>query len=247
MSKNTLAEELDRSETTPRTIEPAQRAAAKIVGFLYLFTNATAIFAFSVRGKLIAPRDVAQTATNIEASERLFRTGIAAEMLTIVGVLVLLWGLYVILKPIDRNVVWLATFLRLAENFVLAVITLSEFAALRLLGGADYLRAFDARQLQGLAYTLIRVYGDGFSIGFLFLGLGSAVFSYLWLKSRYIPRWLAILGIFGSSVMALLSLAIVVFPGLAALGLTYMLPMGLYEFGLGFWLLFKGIQAPAVD
>ena len=42
--------------------------------------------------------------------------------------------------------------------------------------------------------------------------------------------------------MALMSLAIIVFPTLYKLGITYMMPMGLYEFSLGFWLLIKGIQ-----
>jgi hypothetical protein len=45
--------------------------------------------------------------------------------------------------------------------------------------------------------------------------------------------------------MAVASLAIIMFPGLSVLGLTHMMPMGLYEFGLGFWLLIKGIQQPA--
>jgi hypothetical protein len=237
----------DELSSTPRSIEPAQQIAARIVGFLYLFTNATAIFAFSARGKLIVPRDAVQTATNIAASERLFRLGIATELITVVGVIILVWGLYVILKPIDRNVVWLATFLRLAENFVLTFITVQEFAALAFLKSATSLQAFDTQQLQGLAYTFLRVYGDAFNIGFLFLGLGSAVFSYLWLRSRYIPRLLAAWGIFASSVMALMSLAIIVFPKLAAMGLTYMMPMGIYEFGLGFWLLIKGIRAPSAE
>jgi hypothetical protein len=233
--------------TSINRLEPAQHTIARIVGFLYLFTNATAIFAFSARGKLIVPRDAVQTATNIVASERLFRIAIATELITAVGVVILVWGLYVILKPIDRNVVWLATFLRLAENFVLAFITVQEFAALAFLKGATSLQAFDTQQLQGLAYTFLRVYGDAFNIGFLFLGLGSAVFSYLWLRSRYIPRLLAAWGIFASSVMALMSLAIIVFPKLAAMGLTYMMPMGIYEFGLGFWLLIKGIRAPSAE
>lgn len=226
-------------------ITPAQHTAAKIVGFLYLFTNATAIFAFSVRGKMIVPRDAAQTATNIMASQQLFRIGIATELITVVGVMVLLWGLYVVLKPIDQNVVWLATLLRLGENFVLAFITIQEFTALALLTGAATLQALSAPQLQGLSYTFLRVYGDAFNIGFLFLGLGSAVFSYLWWKSRYIPRALAALGIFSSLIMAIMSVAIIVFPRLKALGITYMLPMGLYEFGLGFWLLIKGIRTPS--
>jgi len=225
-------------------IDNSQRIAAKIVGFLYLFTNATAIFAFSVRGKLITSGEAARTATNIAASERLFRIGIANELITIVGVFALIWGLYVILNPIDRNLVWLATFLRLAENFVLAFVTVLELAVLALVKSSAYLQSFATEQSQGLAYMFLRIYGEAFSIGFLFLGLGSAVFSYLWWKSRYIPRLLAGWGIFASLVMALMSLAIIVFPTLSQLGLTYMMPMGLYEFGLGLWLLIKGIQAP---
>jgi hypothetical protein len=232
---------LNRTEAI-RPLERIQHTAAKIVGFLYLFTNATAIIGFTVREKLIVPRDATQTATNIVTSERLFRIGIAAELITVVGVIILIWGLYVILKPIDRNVVWLATFLRLAENFVLAFIVVQEFTTLAFLKGATTLQGFEQHQLQGLAYTFLRVYGDAFNIGFLFLGLGSAVFSYVWLKSRYIPRMLAAWGIFASLVMAFMSLAIIVFPRLAALGLTYMMPMGIYEFGLGFWLLIKGAR-----
>jgi Domain of unknown function (DUF4386) len=127
----------------------------------------------------------------------------------------------------------------------IAVTTLNAFAVLALLSGADYLRAVDTQQLQALVYTFLRVHGAGFNVGFVFLGLGSTVFSYLWFKSRYIPRALAALGIFGSLVLAIVTLAIMVFPSLGAVvGLAYMMPMGIYEVTLGFWLLVKGIQAP---
>jgi hypothetical protein len=226
-------------------LEPAQRTAARIVGFLYLFTNATAIYAFSVRNKLIVPRDAAQTATNIAGSEFLFRTGIAMELITIAAVIVLVWGLYVILKPVNLNLVWLGTFFRLAENFVLAFVTVLEIAVLIVVKSPAYLQAFRPEQSQGLAYTIIRVYDNTFNIGFLFLGIGSAVFSYVWLKSRYIPKVLAAWGIFASTVMAVMSLALIAFPDLSVIGMAHMMPMGLYEFGLGFWLLIKGIRLPA--
>jgi hypothetical protein len=228
-------------------LEPIQRSAARIVGFLYLFTNATAIFAFTVRQKLIVPRDAAQTATNVSGSEGLFRAAIAFELITVAAVIVLVWGLYVILRPIDRHVVWLATFLRLTENFVLAFVTVLELAVLVLLNSSSYLRGFSTEQVQGLTYSLFRVYDSTFNVGFLFLGLGSAVFSYLWWKSRYIPRFLAGLGIFASSLMAVVSLALIAWPSLRATGMAYMMPMGLYEFGLGFWLLIKGIRPPVAQ
>jgi len=226
-------------------LEPAQRSAARIVGFLYLFTNATAIFAFVIRGKLIVPRDATETAARLVASEGMFRLGIATEILTVAAVIVLVWGLYVVLKSIDRNIVWLATFLRLAENFFLAFVTIQELTAIAILKSTATTQGIDPQQLHSLSYAFLKVYGDAFNIGFVFLGFGSAIFSYLWWQSRYIPRLLAGWGIFSSLLMALVSLAIIAYPALSKLGLIHMMPMGLYEFGLGFWLLIRGIRLPS--
>jgi hypothetical protein len=230
-----------------QALEPIQRSAARLVGFLYLFTNGTAIYAFTVRNKLIVPRDAAQTAANIAGSELLFRSAIAMELLTIAAVILLVWGLYVTLKPVHSHLVWLATFFRLAENFVLAFVTVLEIAVLIMVKNPTYLQAFSSDQSQGLAYTIIRVYDNTFNIGFLFLGIGSAVFSYVWLKSGYIPKLLAGWGIFASSLMALASLALIAFPGLSVIGMAHMMPMGLYEFGLGFWLLIKGVRISTTE
>jgi len=224
-----------------------QQTAARVAGFLYLFTNVTAIFAYSVRAQLRVRGDAVQTAANIAGSERLFRIGIATELITVAGVIMLVAALYVVVRPVNRNVAILAAFWRLAENLVLAVATLPAFAALTLLSGADFLQPIDTQQLQALAYACLRVHVTGINLGFVFLGLGSAAFSYLLWKSRYIPRALAALGIVASLVLAAATLAILIFPGLAAvLTLAYMAPMGIYEFTLGFWLLVKGLRTPAV-
>ncbi len=224
--------------------ERSQQTAARIAGFLYLFTMATAVFAFSARSQLIVRGDPAQTARNIAASERLFRISIASDLIVYVCVVALVLALYVVLKPVNRNLALLAAFWRLVENAILAVTALNAYAALALVSGADYLRAVDTQQLHALAYAFLRVYGVGFQIGFVLTGLGSTVFSYLWFKSRYIPRALAAWGIFSSLVLAIGTLVIMIFPGLAAVGIVYMLPMGVYEVGLGLWLVAKGIEEP---
>ena len=91
---------LDGPEMTRRTIEPAQHTDAKAVGFLYLFTMVTSIFAYSyVRGQLIVRGDAVQTAWNIAASEQLFRIGIVSDLIMVAGVVMLVWALYVVLKP----------------------------------------------------------------------------------------------------------------------------------------------------
>jgi hypothetical protein len=236
----------ERPEMPLRTIAPAQHTAAKVGGFLYLFLMATSFFAeLYAHGRLIVAGDAMQTAKNIAANERLFRVGTASELIMFTGDVILLWALYVVLRPINRNVALLAAFLRLVQGSICAVATLNDFAVLGLLNGADYLRAFDAQQLQALVRLFLGVRGTGLQIGVVFLGWGSAVFSYLWFKSRYIPRALAALGIFSSLVLAIVTLAILVFPPLeAVVGLAYMAPLFIYEVGLGIWLLVKGIQAP---
>jgi hypothetical protein len=78
--------------------------------------------------------------------------------------------------------------------------------------------------------------------GFVLLGLGSAVFAWLFFRSRYIPRILAGWGVFASFLLSAYAFTVIVFPRAAALQIVPMLPMGIYEVGLGFWLLLKGVR-----
>ena len=224
----------------------SRRLWARWVGILLVATNGTAMFAVWTRGSFVAARDSAQTAANIAGSETLFRLGLAFDLLTIAGVIPLVAGLYIVLKPVGRNLALLATLWRLVENCILAMLTFASFAALALLGGGDFMRALDSAAAKDLVYALIRVHGWGFQVGFLFLGLGQIVFSWLWWKSRYVPRWLAGLGMLGSSIMVVMALGIIVWPPLYRIvTMAYMAPMGVYEIGLGLWLAFRGIRIPA--
>jgi len=230
------------------TIQPEQRTAARIVGLLYLVQMATGVFGEIVaRGRLIVPSDATRTAQNIIAGERLFRLSIAGDLLTYIGVIVLIWAFYVLVRPVSRNLALLAVLFRLAENAVLCVATINSLVMLKLLSGADYLKTFDTGQRNALVMLAYSTQGLAMSVGFILLGLGSTVFACLLLKSRYVPKALAALGIFASLLLSISTLAIIVFPDLAAVSMACMIPMGLYEVGLGLWLLIKGITAPAVN
>jgi Domain of unknown function (DUF4386) len=97
----------------------------------------------------------------------------------------------------------LGAFLRIADAAILAVVTLNGLVTLRLLTDVGYAQAFEPGQLQGLARLFVGARGLGFYIGFVFLGLGSAVFAYLLFKSRYVPRALPAWGMFASLLLAL--------------------------------------------
>jgi hypothetical protein len=104
---------------------------------------------------------------------------------------VLLTALYVVLRPVGRGLALFATFSRLAYAFLWFVMILDLFAVLRLMGGFSYLQALESDRLRALAGLRLASGLDAYYIGLMFYGLGSVVFSYLWFKSRYIPRTLA--------------------------------------------------------
>jgi hypothetical protein len=84
-------------------IDESQRKAAKVSGFTSLFTLPFVVFAnFAIHDRLIVAGNVAETARNIIAHERLFRISIACDLIYCAGVLVLLTALYVILEPVNR-------------------------------------------------------------------------------------------------------------------------------------------------
>jgi hypothetical protein len=73
-------------------------------------------------------------------------------------------------------------------------VLLDGFDVLRILAGAEYLRAFEANRLEVLARLSIGAHGAAYGVGLVLAGLRSTTFCYLWLKSGFIPRALALFG-----------------------------------------------------
>jgi len=169
-------------------VDDSQRAAARVVGITYLLTNATAMFAAFYAGSLVVDGDVAKTAANITASERLFRLGIASDFFTFAAVVPLIVALYVVLRPVNRNLALLALSWRLVETSIFVFATLNNLSVLRALSGAAYLRAFEAQRLQALMMLFSGAHGAAYNFGLIFFGLGSTVFSYLFFRARTDPR-----------------------------------------------------------
>ena len=225
-------------------IDDSQRKAARVVGLSYLLAIPPALFAgFYVFSQLIVRDHAAQTVANVMAHERLFRLGIAANLISFLVDIALIAALYVALAPIHRSLARFGVFMRLIETALFVVVTV-DFDALRVLCTADYLRVFDPERLQALARLSIGTYNFGYNAGLVLAGLGSTVFCYLWLRSNYIPKPLAVLGIFASALLASCTFAFIIAPDLAQMiTITYYGgPIFIFELTMGCWLLFKGLR-----
>jgi len=226
------------------TVDESQRKAAKVAGFAYLITFATVVYVnFGIHDRLIVGTN-AETARNILAHERLFRIGIVGDLIYCAGVIVLLTTLYVILKPVSRGLALLAAFWRLVWVLMWLAMTLNLFDALRFLNHAEFSQALGAERVQALASLYLGTRFEYYYVGLLFGALASTVCGYLWLKSHYIPRSLAVFGVISSAFCVVCTLVFYIFPNFDKIVNLWWFdtPMGLFDIALSFWLLIKGLR-----
>ncbi len=124
--------------------------------------------------------------------------------------------------------------------------TLNLLGALRLVGNAPYLQAFEPNHLQVLARLQIAASFDDYYVGLPFFGLAATICSYLWFKSSYIPRSLAAFGLIASAWCVICAFVFLIFPTFDNTVNAYWFdsPMAIFELVVSFWLLFKGIVTP---
>jgi Domain of unknown function (DUF4386) len=229
------------------TIDDSQRKAARFAGFSLLFGITLVLIGYyGISSRLIVQDNAVETAQNIIAHEDLFRLNIAFNVIYAINVVSLLTALYMIFKNLNRYLALTATFFRLIYALTWVVTVLNMFSALRLLGDATYLSVFGADQLQSLSRHYLALGLDSYYAGLPFWSLASAMCSYLWLKSRYIPRALAVFGLVSSIWCVFCALAYIAIPDFEkTIDLSlFDVPMVLFELILGFWLAIKGITIP---
>ncbi len=227
---------------TISNIDDYQRSAARVAGVVFLFAIAIVIVAnYGISFRLLVPGNAVDTARNITEHETLFRLNVACDLLYLVTVIVLVASLYVVLKPVHRNLALIAALCRLVYAMLWGETALNMLGALRLLGDATYLPAFKADQLHTLARLHLVASYDAYYIGLPFWGLASTLCSYLWFKSKYIPKALAAFGVMSSAWCVFCAFTFIVFPHFKETVNAYWfdMPMTLFEMALGFWLSFK--------
>lgn len=227
------------------TLDKSQHKAARVAGFAFLFAMVIVVVAnYGINFRLIVPGNAVDTARNISAHETLFRLNIACNLVYVLNIGVLLAALYVIFKPVNQSLALVAAICRLVLALMWVITALNTLGALRLLGNAPYLPVFEGDQLQTLARLQLASSYDAYYVGLPFWGLASTVSSYLWFKSRYVPRTLAVFGLVSSSWCVICAFAFIVFPHYEATvsASWFDVPMVLFELALGLWLIFRGLR-----
>jgi uncharacterized protein DUF4386 len=228
-------------------IDDSQRTAAKVAGVSGLLAVVIVIFGnYALLGPLVVPGKAAETAQNFAAHSTQVRVALICFLTYGVSVVVLLAALYVMLRQVDRLLAFTGALFRLVFALLWLLTTLNLLGALRFVGTAPYLQALEPNHLQVLARLQIAASFDDYYVGLPFFALAATVCSYLWFKSGYIPRSLAVFGMIASAWCVICAFVFLIFPGFDETVNAYWFdsPMAIFELILSVWLLSKGIRTP---
>jgi hypothetical protein len=155
---------------------------------------------------------------------------------------------YVLLRPVSKDLSLLAALFGMLQTAVLVANKLNLVTVLLLLGGSNYLKAFDPNQLQALASLSLTLHEYGFGIGLVFFGVSCLVTAYLLFRSGYFPRTLGVFqGIAGVSYL-INSFAQLLSPSLATkMFPAIVLPAFIGELATCLWLIVKGLNVSKWD
>ncbi len=221
---------------------------ARMAGFFYLMYVVTTIPSNMGRDSFIVLGDAAATAIKIMASEWLFRLSFVGDLVSAVFFLLAAWALYVLLKSVNKDIALLFLLLNLGGGAVYSINLVNQFAAVLLLSGADYLKVFQADQLQALAMFFLNLRQNGYWIANLFFAVWLFPLGYLVFKSGFLPRIFGIVMMIHFVGWLMTVLQFFLFPGVGVI--IYLTgPLGfISEVGLTLWLLIKGVkvQKPAL-
>jgi hypothetical protein len=215
---------------------------ARIAGFTFLFYIAAGITSMVLFGRASGGEGIAARLAAIGQHPTEVGVVVLLELLQSFSALVLAVTLYAITREQDADLAMLALICRVGEGWIAATGVPKTLGLLWLATSAGE-DAPDTAAAHALGAFLLR---GNVALTATFFAVGSTLFSWLLLRGRMIPIPLAWLGVV-ASVLLVLGLPLQLAGFLRGQVASFIwLPMLAFEVPLAFWLLIKGVAAPAL-
>ena len=224
-----------------REINP--QVYARVGGVLYLIMIALGMIEeVFIRGRIVVGGGAAATFANLQNMEMLWRTGIAIELLVVIINIALSVVLYVLTRPVHKELALLALLFNIVATAVESAYSIQLVEALFPLGRSAYLTAFTPGQLQAMTALAMKAHVFGFGISLLLFGPFFFVTGYLIFTSGYFPKPLGALYQLAGLAYLFNGFALVLAPQFA--GRAFMIMAGpafIGETSFAVWLVIKGV------
>ncbi|MBF6611904.1 MAG: DUF4386 domain-containing protein [Chloroflexi bacterium] len=225
----------------------SNRKTAVVAGIFFLLTEITAIGAIFLYGAVVS--DPNYIVTGSAGGDNGVFWGALFELLLAVANVGTAVTLFPVVKRQNESIALGYVCGRLAEGLVIIVGILSLLAVVTLrqdLGGAA---GTNAASLGTVGTALVGIHNWTFLFGpNLILGLNTLMLAYLMYRSKLVPRFIAVLGLAGGSLIFISGTAVMfgLYTQGSTVGLIAGLPVFAWEVSLALWLIFKGFNSSAI-
>jgi hypothetical protein len=219
-----------------------RRTNGRLAGAAFLLYIAFGISSMVVMGRASGGADPLARIANIAGHPGLVHLNAVLVLLEAVCAIVLAVTLWALTREQDAEVAMLGLVFRTAEG-VMGGLSVQRSLNLLWLAGVRSTNAPSGDVARSLAAFVFQ--GASSDASSILFALGSSCFSWLLLRGRMVPAWLAGLGVFASLLLVAvlpLDLAGVVHGSYVQ---AVWIPMAVFEVVLAAWLLAKGAAAPA--
>ena len=219
-----------------------RRTNARIAGIAYLLYIAAAFPSMLLSGRATSGAGMVEKLANMALHATDVRLAAVLSLIGCLCALVLAVTLYAPTCEQDRDLAMLALTCRAAEGIVGAASTPATLALLAIATTTGT----NAPDPAGAGAVAAFVLNQPWLISAIFFAVGSTLFSWLLLRGRMVPAWLAALGVVASGLIAI-GLPLQVLELLPALVTQLMwLPILVFELVFAGWLIVKGVATPEV-
>ena len=173
-----------------RTISLRKAALATSLGYLLSPTLFAEFYSYS---HLVVRGDMARTTHNIQAHPDLFFVTFLCYFGSFICDIVIAWGLYFLLKPVNPALSLLMAWFQIVYAAVGLSAAMNLVTVLRLLDRPEYLALLGTVPLQGQVGLLLASFRASWEMSLALFGIHLVLAGYLVYRSSYIPKILGFL------------------------------------------------------
>jgi hypothetical protein len=225
----------------------SNKITAKMVGFLFILAAVSAVAGVLLYDPFLTSADYLTKGSEYYNQVVL---GAVMELILVISAVGTATIMFPILRKYNETIALWHVCFRFLEAVVITIGIISVLALLTLskeyvAGGATNIASYQAS-----GTTLKAIHDWTFSLGPNFmLGINTMMYSYIFYKSKMVPRFIPILGMTGATLVFICAFLVMfdVIDQVSLWGGLLALPVAANEMILAVWLIVKGFNESAID
>ena len=220
--------------------ETSLRKIAVITGIgLLIMAVLAPIVHMNIFPSIIITGDAQTTAINLKDSLFFFRIGILFFLIVAILDIIVAWGLYILVKPVNKNISLLAAWFRIIYAAILVVSLNNLLNIFQFTDNSIFLNVLDQNQANTQILYLFNSFQSLWDFSMILFSIHLLILGALMLMAKYIPKFLSILIIIAGIGYLIDGVGNILF-------VNYNFQIAMFTF-IGevimiFWLFWKGIK-----